>query len=194
MHSYADGKDNILPRFAVELVLLQLDVILAIGTTAARAAKLATQTIPVVFARVADPIGLGLVPSLARPGGNLTGMSVETPDLAAKWLEFLITAVPDAKRLGVLLDPGFPPSGSLLKEIEGAARFLNLQLVPTEVRGLAPRVVQQLHDPIQRREADLCCAPSEQFLHGLDTWEIVGLEPESGTMAAKEGTIAASWL
>jgi putative ABC transport system substrate-binding protein len=132
---YAEGKNEILPSFAAELVRLQPDVILAIGTPAARAAKTATQTIPIVFARIADPIGLGLVPGLARPGGNLTGVSLLTRELAGKWLELLITAVPDAKRVGVFWDPSFPPAGPQLREIEGAARSLNLELVPAEVRG-----------------------------------------------------------
>jgi putative tryptophan/tyrosine transport system substrate-binding protein len=134
-HRYAEGKNETLPDLAAELVRVQPDVILAIGTRAARAAETATPAIPIVFARVSDPVGLGLVPSLARPGGNLTGVSVETRDLAAKWVELLVSAIPDAKRVGILWEPSFPPSGSLLKEIEGAARSLNLQLVPAEVRG-----------------------------------------------------------
>src|SRR6516165_8257538 len=79
--------------------------ILAVGTPATRAAKLATQRIPVVFTRISDPVGLGLVPALAQPGGNLTGVSLQTGDFAAKWLGLLITAVPEAKRVGVLWDP-----------------------------------------------------------------------------------------
>ncbi len=131
---YAAEKNEILPNLAAELVGLQPDVILAIGTRAARAAKGATQTIPIVFARISDPIGFGLVPALARPGGNLTGVSVQTRELAANRLELLTIAVPDAKRVGVLWDPNFPPAGPLLREIEGAARSLNLQLIPAEVR------------------------------------------------------------
>jgi putative ABC transport system substrate-binding protein len=131
---YAAENNEILPSLASKLVGLQPDVILAIGTAAARAAKAVTQTIPIVFARVADPVALGLVPSLARPGGNLTGVSVETLDLAAKLLELLTSAVPDAKRVGALWDPNFPPAGLLLKEIEGAARALDVELAPTAVR------------------------------------------------------------
>jgi putative ABC transport system substrate-binding protein len=130
---YAEGKDEILPGLASELVRLQPDVIVAIGTPAARAAKTATQTIPVVFARISDPIGLGLVPSLARPGGNLTGLSVLARELDAKRLELLLTAAPDAKRVGALWDPGSPSAGPELREIEEAATSLNLELVPAEV-------------------------------------------------------------
>jgi len=129
---YAAGKYEILSSLARELVHLQPDVIFAIGTPAAQAAKTTTQTIPIVFARAADPVGLGLVSSLARPGGNLTGLSLQNFEIDAKRLEFLVTAVSDAKRVGVLWDPGFRTVG--LKEVEEAARSLNLELVPAEVR------------------------------------------------------------
>jgi ABC-type uncharacterized transport system substrate-binding protein len=134
-HRSLEGKDEILPSLAAELVALRPDVILASGTPAARAAKIATQTIPIVFARIGDPIGFGLVPSLARPGGNLTGVSVLTFDLAAKRLELLATAVPDAKRVGVLWDPGNFAHRPILREIEDAARSLNSELVLADVRG-----------------------------------------------------------
>jgi ABC-type uncharacterized transport system substrate-binding protein len=104
------GKDEMLPRLAAELVSLQPDVILAIGTPAARAAKTASQTIPIVFTRSGDPIGLGLVPSLARPSGNLTGLSIQNFELDAKRLELLINAVPHIERVGALWDPNFPPA------------------------------------------------------------------------------------
>jgi putative tryptophan/tyrosine transport system substrate-binding protein len=132
---YAAGNNEILPNLAADLVELRPDVILAVGTRAARAAKRATETIPVVFARIADPIDSGLVPALARPGGNLTGLTTQSRELAAKRLELLFTAVPGAKRVGVLWDPNFPPDGPQLKEIEGAAPILKLELIPAEVRG-----------------------------------------------------------
>jgi len=132
---YAEQKYEILPSLAADLVRVRPDVIVAIGTGAARAAKSATQTIPIVFARIGDPIGYGLVSSLSRPGGNLTGVSLLTRELESKLVEMLITAVPDAKRVGVLWDPSFPAAGPLFREIEGAARSLNLELVPTEVQG-----------------------------------------------------------
>src|SRR6266851_5024834 len=132
---YAEGNNEILPDLAADLVRLQPDVILARGTAAARAAKVATQVIPIVFARAGDPIGLGLVPSLARPGGNLTGLSTLNVETNAKRLELLVAAVPGAKRVGALWNPGNPASGLGLKEIEGAARSLNVELFPAEVRG-----------------------------------------------------------
>ena len=116
----SEHKDEILPGLAAELVSLQPDVILAIGTLAARAAKSATQTIPIVFARVADPIAFGLIPGLPRPGGNLTGLSLQLLDIGAKRLEFLVTAVPEAKRVGALFDAS-SPTAEELGEIEAGA-------------------------------------------------------------------------
>ena len=109
---YAERKYEILPSLAAELISLRPDVILAIGTPAARAAKSATQTIPIVFARVGDPVGIGLVPALARPGGNLTGVSILTKETGAKRLELQIATVPSAKRAGVLWNPSNPSAKS----------------------------------------------------------------------------------
>ncbi|MGC2411469.1 MAG: ABC transporter substrate-binding protein [Stellaceae bacterium] len=139
---YADGKLEILPVLAAELVRLRPEVVLAIGTPAARAAKSATQTIPIVFARTADPIGSGLVSALARPGGNLTGLSDQMVETGAKRLELLTTAVANVKRVGVLWNSDYPPNSSEVKELEQAAPSLNLQLIPVDVRGrtnLTPR-------------------------------------------------------
>jgi len=126
---------EVLPSLAAELVSLQPDLILAIGTPAARAAKDATQTIPIVFARSQDPVGSGLVPSLARPGGNVTGVSIQTVEINGKRLQLLSMAVPDAKRVGALWDPSDPLAVPSFTEIEGAARSLNLELVPAGVSG-----------------------------------------------------------
>ena len=132
---HADQKFEHLPSLAAELVTVRPDVILAVGSPAARAAKSATQTVPIVFARIGDPIGIGLVPELARPGGNLTGVSILTREVESKRLELLVTVVPNASRVGVLWNPGFASSRPELSEIEAAARILNLKLVPAEVRG-----------------------------------------------------------
>jgi putative ABC transport system substrate-binding protein len=80
---YAAENYKIIPRLAAELVRTQPDVIFAVGTPAAQAAKQATETIPIIFGRISDPIGAGLIPSLARPGGNITGVSIQTRELAA---------------------------------------------------------------------------------------------------------------
>ena len=134
---YAKEKERyeILPSLAAELVSLRPEVIVAIGTAAARAAKDATPTIPIVFTRSADPVGLGLVPSLARPGGNVTGLSIQGFEINGKRLQLLSMAVPDARRVGALWNPSDPIATRNLREIEGAARSLNLELVPVSATG-----------------------------------------------------------
>jgi len=131
---YAKGKQESLPDLASELVRLQPDVIFAVGTNSALAAKSATRTIPIVFARTADPIGSGLVPGLARPAGNLTGLSDQMVEIGAKRLELLTTAVADAKRVGVLWNSDYPTNRSELKEVEQAAQVLNVEIIPVDVR------------------------------------------------------------
>jgi len=116
---FAEGQSKILASLAVELVALHPAAIVAIGTPAARAAKSATETIPIVFARIADPVDSGLVAALGRPGGNLTGVSSQSRELAAKRLELLIAAVPGAKRIGVLLDPTSRPTELNLERSRG---------------------------------------------------------------------------
>ena len=132
---YAAGNGDKLTSLAEELVRLQPDVILAIGTLAARAFKRAAQTIRIVFTRTADPIGSGLAVSLARPGGNLTGLSDQMVETGAKRLELLTTAAPGVKRVGVLWDPSFPAAGPELAEVERAAQSLDTEVIPMEVRG-----------------------------------------------------------
>jgi putative tryptophan/tyrosine transport system substrate-binding protein len=97
---WADNVDQ-LPRFAAELVRMNVDVIFAPSSTMVEPARQATKTIPIVFSNHADPVGIGHVASLARPGGNVTGLSMLLTDLAVKELEILTEAVPQAKRIGV---------------------------------------------------------------------------------------------
>ena len=125
---YSEGKDELLPGLANELVGMVVNVILAVGTPASRAAKNITNSIPIIFSRIADPIALGLVASLARPGGNLTGVSIITADLAAKRLELLADAIPGIRRVGVLWEPTFPSAPIELRETEHAAQLLNIEL------------------------------------------------------------------
>jgi len=132
---YGLGKNEVLPGLAVELVRLQPDVIFAVGTPATGAAKAATATIPIVFARIGDPIGLGLVSSLPRPGGNLTGVTILTNDTEGKRLEMLVTVAPDAKRVAMLWDSTFPPARAELNATEQAAQLLKLDSIAVDVHG-----------------------------------------------------------
>ena len=136
----AEGKLERLPALAAELVALKVDVIVAGGPPHALAAKQATRTIPIVFASAADPVTDGLVTSLARPGGNVTGLSNLGSKLVSKGLEQLKQAVPGISRVAVLWQPGAfgeRTEKDLLKEVEEAAPALGVRLQFVEARGPA---------------------------------------------------------
>ena len=128
---FAKGKADLLPELAAELVRLKVDVIIASATQAIQAAKQATKTIPIVFPRAGDPVAYGLVDSLARPGGNITGVSAVSSDLSGKRLELLKEALPRISRVAVLYDPQLPLS---LKKTQTAAQFLGVKVQALEVR------------------------------------------------------------
>ena len=133
----AEGKLELLPALAAELVALKVDVIVAAGTPPALAAKHATKTIPIVFPAVADPVTSGLVTSLARPGGNVTGLTGLGPELVGKWLEQLKQAVPGVSRVAVLWQPdafGERTEKDMLKRAEVAARALGVRVQFVEAR------------------------------------------------------------
>ena len=130
---FADDKLERLPALADELVRLKVDVLLTPSTPAALAAKNATRTIPIVFLNVADPVAAGLVDSLARPGGNITGFTTIEAVLAGKRLELLKEAVPKLYHVAVLWDPQNPGSTQEWKESQLPARELGLQLHSMEV-------------------------------------------------------------
>ena len=131
---YAEGRQDRLPAFAADLVRLKVDLIFASTTPAALAAKQATTTIPIVIGFVADPVGSGLVPRLAAPGGNITGWThLAGVELNAKRLEILKEAVPEAARIAALWNPANPVHGPSLKVIQAAARTLKVQLQPVGV-------------------------------------------------------------
>jgi putative ABC transport system substrate-binding protein len=130
----ADGRDERFPSLATELVRLKVDLILTRGTPAALAAKNATGTIPVVITGVGDPVGQGVVASLARPGGNVTGLTTLVNELTAKRVELLRELVPGAARIAALLNMSNPNSPPQWKEVERAARSLGLQAQLLDVR------------------------------------------------------------
>src|SRR6266511_2627593 len=134
-YRWAEGKGERLPALAAELVGLPVHVLIAQGGQASRAAKHATSTIPIVLAAVGDPVVAGLVASLARPGGNITGVSVIGVELSGKQLELLKEAVPGISRVAVLLNPTNPGAAPALRVLESTARALELMLYPIEVRG-----------------------------------------------------------
>ena len=133
-YRFAEQKRERLPELAADLVRLKVDLIVAIATPSVLAAKSATTTIPVVMTNVGDPVGEGLVASLARPGGNVTGFSSLSPELNTKRLEILKDAVPKLARVGLLQLPGAGISQDLqLKELRPAAEALKLKLEEIEI-------------------------------------------------------------
>jgi putative ABC transport system substrate-binding protein len=131
----ADGKYERLPALAAELISLKVDVLVTAGTPGALALKGATRTIPIVIATIADPIVTGIVPSLARPGGNITGLMFVVAELNAKRLEFLQQALPRLKRVAVLMNPDNASMAPVQREMAQAAAQLGVELVRFDVRG-----------------------------------------------------------
>jgi putative ABC transport system substrate-binding protein len=132
---WAEGKHGRLPELAAELVRLKVDVIIAQGTPGASAAKQATTTIPIVVPIVADPVSTGLVASLARPGGNVTGLTWFSHEVSAKRLELLRDALPRTKRVAVLINPDNPSNAPILRAMELAAGSLKLEIPQFGARG-----------------------------------------------------------
>jgi putative ABC transport system substrate-binding protein len=132
---WAEGKYDRYPALAADLLRLKVDVIVAVGGAATQAAQQATRTIPIVMSVVIDPLGSGLVASLARPGGNVTGLSLMAPDLVGKQFEVLKEVVPKVSRVALLWNPDNPGSAPLLREAEVAARASGVRLQSLEARG-----------------------------------------------------------
>jgi putative ABC transport system substrate-binding protein len=161
----AEGKQR-LPALAAELVALKVDVIVAPGTPAALAAKQATKTLPIVFAGVTDPVTDGLVTSLARPGGNVTGLSNLGPELIGKRLELLTQAVPGVSPVAVLWQPGAASERTdkdMLKEADVAARALGMRLQFVEARGPAD-IDRAFSDMTRARAGALTVLATTMFL------------------------------
>ena len=121
-------------RYATELVALAPDVVLAVGTVAVTAMQHASRTLPVVFAGVSDPVGAGLVDSLARPGGNATGFMNFEYSLSGKWVELLKQIAPDVKRVAVFRDPAIPAGIGQFSAIQGAAQSLGVEVSAIGIR------------------------------------------------------------
>jgi len=142
---FSEGNAERFPAFAAEMVRLRVDLILVRTTPAALAAKHVTQTIPIVITTANDPVGAGLVASLARPGGNVTGLSVLAPELSGKRLELLKEVMPGMTRVAVLWNAANPANASVWQEMQAAARALGLLL-----QSQAVREPQDLEDALAR--------------------------------------------
>ncbi len=132
---FAEGRMERFPDLTADLIRLKVDIVVTLGGPAARAAKQATTTTPIVAIGVSDPVGQGLVASLARPGGNVTGLATLFPELAVKRLELLKEALPGVSRVAVLWNAANPGNVIILRGVQAAAQTLGVTLQTREVRG-----------------------------------------------------------
>jgi putative ABC transport system substrate-binding protein len=133
---FAEGRSELFPSLAAELVRAQVDIVVAGTSASVRLVQQASSTMPIVMALSTDPVGDGLVASLARPGGNVTGLATSADDTASKQLELLAKAVPKLSRVGFLSGSDVAPSASILRAAQAAAAAAGLQLVPVDARNL----------------------------------------------------------
>ena len=133
-YRWGEGRNERLAEFAAEFIRLKVDIIVTSGTPQVVAAKQATSVIPIVFAVANEPVGSGLVSSLARPGGNITGLSIQQTDLAGKRIELLRELVSGLRRLGILANVGNPGAALEMAEVQATARTLGLDALTLEVR------------------------------------------------------------
>ena len=133
-YRWAEGRVEHLAEIMAELVRLKVNVIVTSGTRPVVAAKQATSVIPIVFAAVGDPVGTGLVASLARPGGNVTGLSLQATDLAGKRLGLLREVIPGLRRLAIMANADAPPAVLEMVEVQATARALGLEVSTHEIR------------------------------------------------------------
>ena len=188
---YAENRLERLPELAAELVRLNVDVIVAIGTPGPLAAKRATSTIPIVMAAAGDPLGSGLVASLARPGGNVTGMSLMAPDLGGKRLELLKELLPRLARVAVLWNATNPYAAIVFKEMQAAGPTLGIEVQSFEVRSpddfdgafeiarrQRPDALITVEDPLtfshRKRIADFAIGQQLPSLHGIREFAAAG--------------------
>jgi putative tryptophan/tyrosine transport system substrate-binding protein len=181
---FAENRLERLPEFAAELVRLNVDAIVGIGTLAPLAAKRATSTIPIVMTAAGDPLGSGLVASLARPGGNVTGMSMMVPDLGGKRLELLKELLPRLARVAVLWNAANPYPARVFKEVQAAGSILGIEVQSLEVRQpddfdgafetvrrQHPDALMTVEDPLtfnyRKRVADFATGQQLPSLHGV---------------------------
>jgi putative ABC transport system substrate-binding protein len=171
-YRWGEGRNERAAEIATEFVRRKVDVILTAGTAFVVAAKQATSDIPIVFATAGDPVGTGLVASLARPGGNITGLSIQQTDVAAKRLELLREVVPGLGRLAILANVGGPAVVLDMREVQAAARTLGLEVIALEIR----------------RDEDI--VPAFEALNGRAEALYVVLDPLTNTHRIRINTLA----
>ncbi len=185
-YRYAEGKPERLDGLARDLVRLRVDVIVARATASIQAAKRATPTIPIVMSATGvDPVQLGLVASLARPGGNITGLTLLNQDLYAKHLELLKEVIPRLSRVAVIASPGAPLTPAGHEGLEAGARLLGLELHHVEVRAA---------DQIDAAFADIVRARVGALLVRADPFVLEANAPRVAALALRHRIPLMSWL
>ena len=179
------GKFERFPALVAELVHLKIDIIVTAGATTNRAAKEATNTIPIVFAQEGDPVASGLVATLARPGGNITGLSTLAPELSGKRLEILREVVPKLSRVAVLGTSTRPGHAQELREVELAAAAFKVQLQYLDV--LDPKDIETAFRAASKGRADGVLVLSSGVLNSRRT-QVVGLVTKSRVPAIYPNT------
>lgn len=165
---FAQGEAERLPDLATELVGLAPDVIIAGSVQALEALKLATATIPIVVPTFADPIATGFVLSIAHPGGNVTGLSLSSPEMAAKWLGLLKSAIPDAGRIAILVNPTNSQNAAVLQVTQQVARILRVELIPVEAR--APSDIDGAFAAMARERVEALIVPGDPVFNLERRW------------------------
>ena len=193
-YRYAEGQLERLPALAAELAALKVDVIVTSSTPAIRAAMQATRTIPIVMANVADPVQAGLVASLARPGGNVTGVSNLSPEVDGKRLALLKEVMPKVARVGFIWDPVNSALARRFGELQTAARVLGIALQSVEVGN--PSELETAFDTMTRERADALIVPAPiASLYGRQIVEMAARKRvpamyDAGEFAAQGGMMA----
>jgi putative tryptophan/tyrosine transport system substrate-binding protein len=193
-YRYADGAPDRLAEAAAALVSSPVDVITAFGTPAARAAKQATMTIPIVMIAIGDPVGSGLVASFNRPGGNITGNTILGPDLAGKRLHLLKEVVPSFSRVAFLWNPDNASHPAQVAELQAATRTLGMTLVPVAVR--SSDEFDSAFATMLRERADVFLMTADPF-HQLHIRRIVDFLTEKrvpGMFVTKEIVVAGGFM
>jgi len=184
-YRYAEGNNQRLPELAADLVRLRVDVIVASDSQPAVAARKKSTTIPIVMVAGRDPVEAGLAASLARPGGNVTGLTTLAPELLAKRLELLKEAVPRISRVAVILEAsGGGRTAALTKEMEGPAQGLGIQLRAVEVRNPNPAVEQAFRSMVGNRVDALVIAPMPALVPHMRRIVELSAKNQLPTMAA----------
>jgi putative ABC transport system substrate-binding protein len=186
---WAEGRTERYAEIAAEFVRLNVDIIVTVGTTAVVAAKQATSIIPIVFASVGDPVGSGLVKTLARPGGNVTGLSQLGTDLAAKRLELLREVLSDLRQVGVLGNADNPASVAEIVEIQAASRTLGLAVAPVQIQ--RPDDIAPAFEALKgRADALMSYGPnlSNQFRRAADFVDKILRKTKAGDIPVEQAT------